>query len=98
MKRKQKYIVENRYNMHDNNLVGIFKSMEEAKAYVEKEVACVREEYTHEPEAKSGIPQTDFLEDSWVEDDRYVLDLYDNFEYKQKTFVWKIHVLQRKEN
>ena len=94
MKRKQKYIVEDQYN----NLVGIFKSVKEAKAYVEKEVAYVRQEYTHEQVAKSGIPQTNFLEDSWVEDDRYVLDLYDNFEYQQKTFVWKIHVLQRKEN
>lgn len=84
---KKKFIVED----SSGSLIGPFKTIEEARAYVEKEAADVKAGYeTQDPQIH---PAPDINEE-WVDDD-FILDIYDNFEYQRHCFTWNIKVLMK---
>ena len=86
---KKKFIVED----SSGSLIGPFKTIEEARTYVEKDVAYIKESYeTQDPQIH---PAPDINEE-WLNDDTdFILDIYDNFEYQRHCFTWNIKVLMK---
>ena len=84
---KKKFIVED----SSGSLIGPFKTIEEARIYVEKDAAYIKESYeTQDPQIH---PAPDISEE-WVDDD-FILDIYDNFEYQRHLRTWNIKVLMK---
>jgi len=89
----KKYVVDDR----NGNLIGMFKTIKDARAYIEKDAAHTKNEYEFQ---NKDMPQPTIIEDGWSPFfgvNEYTLDIYDNFEYTRHTFVWTVREIFKSE-